>query len=164
MLMNFIVSPGQDTVLLERNLNRFIGGYAHLYNYDYQMLSKIFKICGFKCRKAKFNDSKIKELRKPLHIEGFKPAWKNLNQKLYNKHGLVHKLIKGKYKINFKVTGFDRDPITSLIVEAKKIKNVNKKKIDNYFNQSKHNYNRYSRSLLKDKNFLKKIVKKKIKF
>ncbi len=38
------------------------------------------------------------------------------------------------------------------------------KKIDNYFNQSKNNYNEYSRSLLTDKNFLKKIKQKKIKF
>ena len=90
--------------------------------------------------------------------------WKNLNQKFYNKHGLIHKLIKGKYKINFKVTGFDRDPITSLIIEAKKVKNVDKQKIDNYFNQSKNNYNRYSRSLLTDKKFLKKMKQKKIKF
>ena len=164
MLMNFIVSPGQDTVLLDRNLNKFIGGYGHLYNYDYHMLSKIFRICGFKCRKAKFNDSEIKELREPLHIEGLKPVWKSLNQKFYNKHGLIHKLIKGKYKINFTVTGFDRDPVTSLIIEAKKVKNVDKQKIDNYFNQSKNNYNRYSRSLLADKNFLKKIKQKKIKF
>ena len=48
--------------------------------------------------------------------------------------------------------------------KAKKVKNVDKQKIDNYFNQSKNNYNRYSRSLLTDKNFLKKIKQKKIKF
>ena len=60
--MNFIVSPGQDTVLLDRGLKKFISGMAHLYLYDYDMLSKI-RDCGFKTRKAKFNDSKLKEMR-----------------------------------------------------------------------------------------------------
>ena len=27
--MNFIVSPGQDTALFNRNLDEFITGYAH---------------------------------------------------------------------------------------------------------------------------------------
>ena len=68
--MNFIVSPGQDTVLINRNLNQFISGYAHLYSYDYKMLSKILAVAGFKTRKATFNDSKIKEMQKPLHVIG----------------------------------------------------------------------------------------------
>ena len=37
MLMNFIVSPGQDTALYDRGLNNFIAGYAHLYCYDFNM-------------------------------------------------------------------------------------------------------------------------------
>ena len=41
--MNFIVSPGQDTVLLNRSLNKFISGMAHMYLYDYKMLSLILK-------------------------------------------------------------------------------------------------------------------------
>jgi glyoxylate carboligase len=43
MMMNFIVSPGQDTALLDRNLQQFIAGYAHLYSYDYTMLAIIFE-------------------------------------------------------------------------------------------------------------------------
>ncbi len=38
MFMNFIVSPGQDTILVDRNLNKFIAGYAHLYSYDFKMM------------------------------------------------------------------------------------------------------------------------------
>ena len=62
----------------------------------------------------------------------------------------------GKYNINFKVTGFDRDPLTSLILEAKKTKDIN---LNNHedSNQSKHNYNRYAKSLLKDKAFSTKL-------
>ena len=37
------------------------------------------------------------------------------------KNKLVHRYRNGKYEINFKFTGFDKDPLTSLIIEAKKI-------------------------------------------
>jgi hypothetical protein len=33
MLMNFIVSPGQDTALLNRNLDKFIAGYAGTFGF-----------------------------------------------------------------------------------------------------------------------------------
>lgn len=163
MLVNFIVSPGQDTALLNRSLNKFISGYAHLYSYDYNMLSILLKKCGFKPRKAKFCDSKIAEMRIPLHVTGLKKKWQNLNQKFYKKNKLIHKYVNGKYKINFSVSGFDRDPLTSLIIEAKKIKNVNKKKIENYFNNSNYNYNRYAFSLNNEKEFKEIKLKKKIK-
>ena len=163
-LMSFIVTAGQDTVLVNRNLNEFISGYAHLYSYDYKMLSTILTKLGFKVRKAKFNDSEIKEIREPLHVEGMEPVWTDLNQKFYKKNKLTHKLVNGRYKINFSVTGFDRDPLTSLIIEAKKIKNTSKLKADKIFNQSIKNYNRYGNSLLSYKDFVKQLKIKKIKF
>tara|TARA_B110000003_G_C16595460_1_gene513471 strand:+ start:725 stop:1591 length:867 start_codon:yes stop_codon:yes gene_type:complete len=163
MLMNFIVSPGQDTVLLNRDLNTFISGYAHLYSYDYNMLSILLKKAGFKCRKAKFNDSIIKELKTPLHVKGLQSVWKNFNKKFYKKNKLLHIYKNGKYHINFKTTGFDRDPITSLIIEAKKNSDVNKTKIINEINNSEKNYNRYGYSLLKEQEFKKRLKKIKIK-
>ena len=48
MFMNFIVSPGQDTALFNRNLDEFIAGYAHLYSYDYKMLKILFKKMALK--------------------------------------------------------------------------------------------------------------------
>ena len=39
--MNFIVSPGQDTALFNRDLTEFIAGYAHIYAYDFEMIKKI---------------------------------------------------------------------------------------------------------------------------
>jgi len=164
MLMNFIVSPGQDTALLDRNLDKFIAGYAHLYSYDYKMLYIILKKNGFIPRKAVFNDSKIREMRIPLHVKNLKPMWQNLNKRFYKKEKLIHKLVKGKYKINFKLTGFDRDPFTSLIIEAVKYKDVNKKKIHQFFNNSNKNYNKYGYSLNSDKLFLKARALKKISY
>lgn len=163
MFMNFVVSPGQDTALINRSLNKFISGYAHLYNYDYEMLSKIMEFLGFSTRQAKFCDSTISELREPLHIEGFEPKWENLNQEFYSKNNLVHKYIDGEYKINFKVTGFDRDPITSLIIEAKKLKFVSKEDADQKYNKTMENYNRYAYSLLNDKFFKSKLESLNIK-
>ena len=40
-------------------------------------------------------------MREPLHVEGMKPKWSDLNQKFYKKNRLVHKLVNGRYKINF---------------------------------------------------------------
>lgn len=164
MFMNFVVSPGQDTVLLNRNLNKFISGIAHIYLYDYFMLETILNKCGFKSRKAKFNDSEIEEMRVPLHVQGMKKVWKNFNQKFYKQNKLVHIYKRGKYHINFKTEGFDRDPVTSLIIEAKKIKSVNKKKINKIFNDTKKNYNKYAFSLLRDKQFLKNLRRLNIKY
>ena len=163
-LMSFLVTAGQDTVLLNRDLDKFISGYAHLYSYDYDMLFTILSKLGFKIRLAKFNDSEIKEMREPLHVESLKPVWQDLNQKFYKKNKLTHKLVNGRYKINFKVTGFDRDPLTSLIIEAKKMQNTSKQKANKIFNLSTKNYNKYGRSLLSYKDFRRKLKKKKINF
>ena len=160
--MNFIVSPGQDTVLLDRNLKRFITGIAHIYLYDYEMLKIILKDCGFVTRKAKFNDSSVKEMRVPFHVSGLEKKWQNLNQKFYKKNGLTHIYKNGKYNINFNTTGFDRDPVTSLIIEEKKISNVSKAKLNKIYNNSSKNFNRYAFSLLRDKKIAQRLKKLKI--
>jgi len=41
-----------------------------------------------------------------------------MNPEFYRRNNLRHELVDGTYHINFKVTGFDRDPLTSLIVEC----------------------------------------------
>jgi len=163
MLMNFIVSPGQDTALFDRGLNDFIAGYAHLYSYDYSMLEIMMTKLGFKTRKASFCDSEIEEMNVPLHVKGLQPKWQNLNQEFYEKNNLRHTLVNGKYEINFKVCGFDRDPLTSLIIEAKKEVYFDKDYAHKLFNLSQENYNRYSYSLLNDNKFSEKIKKKGFK-
>ena len=68
---------------------------------------------------------------------------------------LIHKYEKGTYKVNFKITGFDKFPHISLIIEAKKKINFNLTKKNN-INYSKLNYNRYGVSLMENKIFSKK--------
>ncbi len=164
MLMNFIVSPGQDTILLDRGMKEFIGGYAHLYSYDYEMLSTMLKKIGFSCVRSPFNGSCVKEMQEPLHVSHLPGVWQNFNQKFYARNKLVHRLVNGKYEINFNVTGFDRDPLVSLIIEAKKKSFVTKEDANKLFNESVKNYNRYARSLLRDKEVVRKLKKMKIKY
>lgn len=162
--VNFIVSPGQDTILLDRDLNLFISGYAHLYSYDFEMIEILLSKIGFLPKQSKFNESEYKEMREPLHVIGFPKIWQNFNQEFYKKNNLIHKYADGKYEINFKVTGFDRDPLTSLIVEAKKIKYIDKVTANDLFNKTDKNYNRYSYSLLNQKEVAQKLRKLNIKF
>lgn len=157
MLLNFIVSPGQDTALFDRSLKEFIAGYAHLYCYDYEMLSTILDKLGFTSQRANFCESEVEEMKEPLHVVGLESKWQNFNQEFYSKNGLVHKLVDGRYEINFKVTGFDRDPLTSLIIEAKKSQHVDKDVAEQMFNKTNLNYNRYSYSLLRDESFISRL-------
>ena len=79
MFLNFIVSPGQDTVLLNRNLTGFIAGYAHLYAYDFDMMKKLLQLTGFyEIKKMKFCKSKISDFREPCHILGGSKKYNNL--------------------------------------------------------------------------------------
>ena len=149
--MNFIVSPGQDTILVNRNLTEFIAGYAHLYCYDFKMLETMLRGLGFDdCAQPEFCESKIDELQEPLHVDSLPPVWQNFNAEFYKRNNLQHELVDGTYRINFKVTGFDRDPLTSLIIECAKKEFVSRHEAHQAFNQSQKNYNRYAYSLLAD--------------
>jgi SAM-dependent methyltransferase len=160
MFVNFIVSPGQDTALMNRGLDKFIAGYAHIYAYDFEMLRILLERTGFGgVRQTKFCESDLPDYAEPLHVVGFDATWQNFNQEFYKKNGLVHYYdsASGRYQINFKVTGFDRDPLVSLILEAKKHRHVDASKYDS-LNNSGQNYNRYAFSLLKDATFAKRLA------
>lgn len=147
--MNFIISPGQDTALFNKSLTEFIGGYAHVYLYDFEMLKTLFERYGFKAEQKKFCESSIPDFSEPLHVESMDPIWVDLNKEFFNKHNFVHRYNEKdkKYETNFAVTGFDRDPTASLIIEATKINDVTEVNI-----LDKRGYS-YSQSLLDDKNF-----------
>jgi hypothetical protein len=163
MLMNFIVSPGQDTILVDRNVSEFIAGYAHLYSYDFSMLQILLGKLGFvNILQKEFCGSKKDELCEPLHVDSLPPVWENMSSDFYRKHNLRHEMIDGVYHINFKVTGFDRDPLTSLIVECEKQIFINQKKAHEIFNQTKDNYNRYAYSLLSDDQVMGTLEEKSI--
>jgi|TARA_B100001971_G_scaffold210765_1_gene236936 hypothetical protein len=159
--INFIISQGQDTALFNRNIDEFIVGYAHLYSYDFNMLKILLERTGFHLVEQKeFCESSLTEYRVPLHVQGMEPKWQNFNQKFYDENNLVHEYDPetGGYNINFRVTGFDRDPLTSLIIEARKKEDIPKTSYHS-LNDSNTNYCRYGWSLLKDPAFAEKVKK-----
>ena len=122
------------------------------------MLKILLERTGFyQVKEMPFCKSEEEDYEIPLHVEGMEPEWKNFNQQFYKENNLVHYYddVKGEYNINFKVTGFDRDPLTSLIIEAKKKENIKAEDYDS-LNNSPLNYNNYAWSLLKDNQFLKR--------
>lgn len=154
MFMNFIVSPGQDTALFNRTLDSFIAGYAHVYSYDFDMLHLLLTRAGFGDVDQKdFCASVCPEMREPLHVSTLPPVWENMNAAFYQRHGLTHYYDSDekRYIIDFRVTGFDRDPLTSLIIECRKSSTV--PKMGNYG----RNYDRYGQSLLGDPIFAQKL-------
>ena len=113
------------------------------------MLKTLFEKYGFKAEQKKFCESNVQDFSEPLHVESMEPVWVDLNKEFFNKHNFVHSYNEkdGKYETNFAVTGFDRDPTASLIIEATKIDDVKEVNI-----LDKRGYS-YSQSLLDDKNF-----------
>jgi hypothetical protein len=107
-LMNFLVSPGADSFLYSRN-GEPIGGYAHLYCYDFDMMKILLERHGFgQVVKSDFGHSSIEEMREPLHVIGSDPVWRAEREWPDRCAG---------------TTGFDRSPYSSLFVEARKIEN-----------------------------------------
>lgn len=151
--MNCIVSPGQDTVVFNNSLSEFIGGLGHIFLYDFEMLKALLEKYGFyEVKQKKMGESEFPDYEEPLHVEGMEPKWQDLNKKFFDKHKLINQYNPDKkiYETNFVLTGFDRDPSTSLIVEAKKEKDVDSIQIKDV-----RNYN-YSQSILDNKKFQKK--------
>ena len=129
-----------------------------MYLYDFEMLNILFERYGFdEVEQKKICESSLEEFKEPLHVEGMDSVWVDLNQEFFQKHNLIHHYNEKekKYETNFAITGFDRDPISSLIVEAKKTRDVNQVNI-----LDKRNYH-YSQSFLDDENF--RLKYKKIK-
>jgi hypothetical protein len=83
-------------------------------------------------------------------VKTLPPVWENMNADFYKRNSLKHDLINGKYEINFKITGFDRDPLTSLIIECRKENFVSGEIANARFNCSELNHNKYAFSLADD--------------
>ena len=74
VFMNFLVSEGLDNKILSSDYSEVIAGYAHVYCYDYEMLSKILSHYGFEnIKECTIDESEIedhKELRLNPYDEG----------------------------------------------------------------------------------------------
>lgn len=156
--MNFVVAPGQDTIVMDNRLENFLCGLSHQYLYDFEMLKIMLSNCGFnEIKQMKFCKSALPELEKPLVVQNVNIKWENLNPKFLKKNNLknYYDYKKKKYVNNFKLTGFDRDPTYSLIIEAKKKINITRKKLT--FTYSSKNNNLYGQTIISDKKIAKKL-------
>ena len=118
-----------------------------------KILQTVLEKYGFyEVKQKKMGESEFPDYEEPLHVEGMEPKWQDLNKKFFDKHKLINQYNPDKkiYETNFVLTGFDRDPSTSLIVEAKKEKDVDSIQIKDV-----RNYN-YSQSIFDNKKFQKK--------
>lgn len=105
-LMNFLVSPGADGLMFSRN-GECIGGYAHVYSYDFEMLKILLERHGFgEVVQSGFCESAVAEMREPLHVIGTEAHWRPEREWPDRSVG---------------TTGFDRSPYSSLFVEARKV-------------------------------------------
>ena len=117
-------------------------------NYKSIYIGDVIKVLAFKS---------YLDLNKPKKI-----YFKSLNKDIFKIiNSICYDEKSGKYEINFNLTGFDRDPLTSLIVECKKQISDKKNREITY---SKNNYNRYGLSLLKDKEVKNKLDKMNINY
>jgi predicted SAM-dependent methyltransferase len=159
MLMNYIVASGQDTMLFNRECNKFIAGYSHLYAYDFEMMELILKNYGFtNIRKVGFCESKYSDFKEPLHVRGLESKWQSFNKEFYQKNNLTHKYENGSYVIDFENTGFDKNPNMSLIIEAEKGEDFSLSKENDFNDEDASNYNSYALSMLEDKLFKDKVL------
>jgi len=156
--MNFVVAPGQDTIVMDNKLENFLCGLSHQYLYDFEMIKIMLTNCGFsEIKQMKFCKSTLPELENPLVVNNINTKWENLNPKFLKKNNLknYYDYKRKKYVNNFKLTGFDRDPTYSLIIEAKKKINITRKKLT--FTYSSNNNNLYGQTIISDKKIAKKL-------
>ena len=64
-----LISPGGQTLAISREMDEIIGGYAHLYSYDFDMLRILLEKWGFgKVTESEPGESALEELRALQHM------------------------------------------------------------------------------------------------
>lgn len=88
VLLGFLYSPGFDNYLINSSRDEIIGGYAHVFCYDYELLNNLLMYYGFKdVQRKDIEDSRI-------------PDHKDLRNTKYDndkEHSLIIECTKDKY-------------------------------------------------------------------
>lgn len=116
--MRVVNSPGGQTVAMSREMDEIIGGYAHLYSFDFQMLKSLLEKWGFDdVIESEPGESKIKELRKYQHVccDGVEYS---MNSSFVEQKQFL------KSAVDWHYSGFDKTSTRQLVVEAKKKRTV----------------------------------------
>ena len=131
--LRLLISPGGQTLAISREMDEIFGGYAHLYSYDFEMLSTVLEKWGFdEIRECEPGCSKIEEMRDFQHV-------KCDGERYDTKDPFVQKkqfLTKGT---RYCYSGFDKTSTSQLVIEAKKVKSVS------YAFEKEYSFNKTSR-------------------
>ena len=131
--MRVVNSPGGQTIAMSREMDEFIGGYAHLYSFDFIMLKTVLEKWGFgDVEESEPGQSKIDEMREFQHlVQG------------ENKYDMHDEFVREKKYLNvneeWHYGGFDKSSKKQLIVEAKKVSDIE------YSNSKEYSFHRVSR-------------------
>lgn len=116
-LLSVILSPGKQTIAVNNDFSEIMGGYAHVYSFDFEMLKILLEKWGFDdVVEAKYRESELPNIEElpAVVCDGKSYSFDDpfITSKDYKKSG--------KKWFN---TGFDKAPDISLIVEAVKVRN-----------------------------------------
>ncbi|MGE3626226.1 MAG: methyltransferase domain-containing protein [Hyphomicrobiales bacterium] len=114
--MRMMISPGQQTVAMSREMDEIFGGYAHLAAYDFEMMKALLEKWGFgEVRESEPGQSAIPELRTLQHLV-------HDGQKIDRSDRFVKEKTFMKTGKPWHFGGFDKSSVTQLAVEAKKLR------------------------------------------
>ena len=116
--MKQIISPGGQTIAINREFDEIFGGYAHLFCFDFELMKILLEKWGFSnIKKCKPGNSKIKELREFQNY-----VVENKKYDISDPYVKSNKMLKEKKE--FYISGFDKKWSGQLVVEAKKKKHI----------------------------------------
>tara|TARA_R110002074_G_scaffold402247_1_gene605658 strand:- start:231004 stop:231891 length:888 start_codon:yes stop_codon:yes gene_type:complete len=111
--LRLLISPGGQTLAISREMDEILGGYAHLYAFDYKMLSTVLEKWGFEVKESEVGKSEVEELRDYQHVMCDGKRYE-MDDPFVKKKGYLAKDVNGY------ASGFDKASKTQLVVEAKK--------------------------------------------
>ena len=112
--MRVVNSPGGQTIAMSREMDEFIGGYAHLYSFDFEMLKTVLEKWGFgDVEESEPGQSKIDEMREFQHLVQGENKY-DMHDEFVRKRNIYTSMKSG---ITVALTNLQR---SKLIVEAKK--------------------------------------------
>lgn len=127
--LRVMISPGNQTLAISREMDEILGGYAHLYSFDFVMMKILLEKWGYtNIKESKPGESSIDELKIFQHLSS--------NSKIYDMNDeYVTKKQYLKENAEWYFSGFDKTSKKQLVVEAIKEKDVPY----NYENEFKFN-------------------------
>lgn len=131
--VRMLISPGQQTIAMSREMDEIFGGYAHLYSYDFEMMKTLLEKWGFgEVKESEPGESAIAELQTLQHLvhdgEVMNRSGEYVKKKKYMKTGK-----------EWHFGGFDKSSVTQLAVEAIKVRN------EPYAYDKEYDFNKASR-------------------